>query len=78
MNIVQQFNYNNSNDYELINYNIVINKMKHKQTKHHTVGTFRKSNIKIVEIDILTHRLTDTWPPTFLAWFWHFNKKWQG
>jgi len=44
-----------------------------KNNTYHTVGTFPKSNRKIVE-----RGKTKTWTITFLAWYRHFNKIWRG
>ena len=48
----------------------MVNKMK---KTIHTVGTNKKSNIKIV-----TPENPNTRPHTFLAWYRHFNTMWRG
>ena len=50
------------------------NKMKNKE-KHHTVGTFPKSNRTIVKRGKIGTLFT---PLTFLACYRHFNKKLGG
>ena len=48
-----------------------------RNKKYHTVRTFPKSNIKIVErgkIDTSNHQV----PPTFLSWYRHFNQRLAG
>jgi hypothetical protein len=49
-----------------------------KEKKYDTVGTHPKSNRKMVEKGKILTPNTNTSPLTFLAWYRHFNKKWQG
>ena len=47
-----------------------------KNKKYHKSQQLQKSNIKVLErgkIDTST-----TWSLTFMAWYKHLNKKWQG
>ena len=48
------------------------------EQKYDTVGAHPKSNRKIVEKGKILTPNTNTSPLTFLAWYRHFNKKWQG
>jgi hypothetical protein len=48
-----------------------------KSKKYHTVGTIPKSNIKIVARGKIDTPNTHKNMTTFLAWYRHFNKKWQ-
>jgi hypothetical protein len=61
----------------LENILVLYNKIKNK--KYHTVGTVPKSNKKIVErgkIDTFSTQI-HVRSLTFLAWYRHFNRKWQ-
>ena len=52
--------------------------IKIKNKYYHTIGRVPNSNRKIVERDKINKPNANTGMNTYLPWYRHFNKKWQG